>query len=89
MEKVGEGILTLPEDTCLGKDGKLYTATRDGWIKRMHSNGSWENWKMIGGSSLLGIAPSLDGDIVVCDANKVFQFQHNYKPCLTPTKYNC
>ncbi|KAH0455417.1 hypothetical protein IEQ34_015449 [Dendrobium chrysotoxum] len=70
VEKLGEGSLILPEDTCLGKDGKLYTATRDGWIKRMHSNGSWENWKMIGGSSLLGIAPSLDGDIIVCDAYK-------------------
>ncbi|XP_020574846.1 protein STRICTOSIDINE SYNTHASE-LIKE 4-like [Phalaenopsis equestris] len=70
VEKIGEGILILPEDTCLGKDGKLYTATRDGWIKRMHSNGTWENWKMIGGSSLLGITPSVDGDIIVCDADQ-------------------
>ncbi|KAG0497475.1 hypothetical protein HPP92_002166 [Vanilla planifolia] len=70
VEKLGEGNLLGPEDTCVGKDGKLYTATRDGWIKRLHSNGSWENWKMIGGSSLLGVTPSLNGDIIVCDADK-------------------
>ncbi|KAK8969727.1 Strictosidine synthase [Platanthera guangdongensis] len=70
VEKLGEGKLHLPEDVCVGKDGQLYTATRDGWIKRQHVNGTWEDWKMVGGSSLLGLAKSMDGDIIVCDGNQ-------------------
>lgn len=61
-----------PEDVCVDKkSGVLYTATRDGWIKRMHTNGSWEDWKMVGGRSLLGLAMSMDGSIIVCDTAKV------------------
>ncbi|PKA52329.1 Strictosidine synthase 1 [Apostasia shenzhenica] len=70
VEKLGEGRLVGPEDICVGRDGMLYTATRDGWIKRMQSNGSWENWKLIGGPSLLGVASTREGDIIVCDALK-------------------
>ncbi|XP_048431427.1 protein STRICTOSIDINE SYNTHASE-LIKE 4 isoform X2 [Pyrus x bretschneideri] len=43
--KLGDGVLLEPEDVDVDKEGTLYTATRDGWIKRLHKNGSWENWK--------------------------------------------
>ncbi|AES65563.1 putative strictosidine synthase transcription factor WD40-like family [Medicago truncatula] len=68
--KLGEGFLKQPEDVCVDKDGILYTATRDGWIKRMVRNGNWENWKHIDSSSLLGITTSKDGGLIVCDATK-------------------
>ncbi|KAF8388714.1 hypothetical protein HHK36_025394 [Tetracentron sinense] len=68
--KIGEGFLKDPEDVCVDKEGILYTATRDGWIKRLHKNGSWEDWKMIGGPNLLGITTSMTGDLLVCDTDK-------------------
>ncbi|KAK6941281.1 hypothetical protein RJ641_026658 [Dillenia turbinata] len=68
--KLGEGLLEKPEDVCFDKEGMLYTATRDGWIKRMHKNGSWEDWKRIGGDALLGITPTITGGVLVCDAEK-------------------
>lgn len=71
MDKLGEGRLEAPEDVCVDGEGTLYTATRDGWIKRMHPNGSWEDWKLLGGSALLGMTVSATGDLLVCDADKV------------------
>lgn len=71
MTKLGEGFLDGPEDVVFDRDGVLYTAVRDGWIKRMHKNGSWENWKKIDSESLLGIATSREGGLIVCDAEKV------------------
>lgn len=71
MEKLGEGILMYPEDVCVDKTGILYTATRDGWIKRMHTNGSWENWKMFNTDTLLGITFTAANDLIVCDAAEV------------------
>ncbi|CAK9159216.1 unnamed protein product [Ilex paraguariensis] len=68
--KLGEGLLKDPEDVCVDNMGVLYTATRDGWIKRLHKNGSWENWRMIGGDTLLGITVSRTGDLIVCDTEK-------------------
>lgn len=70
IEKLGEGYLDRPEDVCLDKNGVLYTATRDGWIKRMHKNGSWEQWCEIGGDGLLGITISKSGSLIVCDDEK-------------------
>lgn len=49
----------------------LYTVTRDGWVERRHRNGSWEQWVLVGGPSLLGIATSSEGAVLVCDADKV------------------
>ncbi|PIA27623.1 hypothetical protein AQUCO_07600059v1, partial [Aquilegia coerulea] len=67
--KLGEGILTKPEDVCIDEEGALYTATRDGWIKKMHTNGSWEDWNMIATDSLLGLTiSSTPGHLLVCDA---------------------
>uniref|UniRef100_A0ACD5WNY4 Uncharacterized protein n=1 Tax=Avena sativa TaxID=4498 RepID=A0ACD5WNY4_AVESA len=72
LEKLGEGRLIKPEDVYVdaAAGGTLYTATRDGWLQRMHPNGSWEHWRFVGGTGLLGIAPSADGSMLVCDADK-------------------
>ena len=70
--KLGEGILIGPEDICVDKhDGTLYTASRDGWILRLHTNGSWEHWKNLHSHTLLGITVTTQGDVIVCDADKV------------------
>ncbi|XP_066395270.1 protein STRICTOSIDINE SYNTHASE-LIKE 4-like [Miscanthus floridulus] len=73
LEKLGEGALDAPEDVYVdaAAGGTLYTATRDGWLQRMHpNNGSWERWRFVGGTGLLGVAPSADGTMLVCDADK-------------------
>lgn len=69
--KLGEGLLKGPEDICVDKKGILYTATRDGWIKRLHRNGSLENWKMINRETLLGVTITAAGDLIVCDVEEV------------------
>ena len=74
LEKLGEGALDAPEDVYVdaAAGGAVYTATRDGWLQRMHpNNGSWERWRFVGGTGLLGITPSADGTMLVCDADKV------------------
>ncbi|KAF5481696.1 hypothetical protein F2P56_002330, partial [Juglans regia] len=68
--KLGEGFLKDPEDVCVDKEGTIYAATRDGWIKRLHRNGSWENWKMMNSRTLLGITITKEGDLIVCDSEK-------------------
>ena len=50
---------------------RLYTATRDGWIRRLHRNGSWENWKKLHSETLLGITTAKGGGLIVCDCEKV------------------
>lgn len=70
VTRLGEGILNGPEDVCVDRNGVLYTATRDGWIKRLRKNGTWENWKLIGGDTLLGITTTQENEIIVCDADK-------------------
>lgn len=69
--KLGEGFLKDPEDVCVDKEGTLYTATRDSWIKRLHRNGSLENWKKLTGHNLLGITITKEGDLVACDTEEV------------------
>lgn len=71
MIKLGDGLLLKPEDIALDKEGTLYTATRDGWIKRLHRNGSWQKWKMLNSHTLLGITITNEGDVVVCDVDQV------------------
>ncbi|XP_054790235.1 protein STRICTOSIDINE SYNTHASE-LIKE 4-like isoform X1 [Prosopis cineraria] len=68
--KLGEGILKDPEDVCVDKHGTLYTATRDGWIVRLHRNGSWEHWKNIHSPTMLGITVTTQGALIVCDSDK-------------------
>ncbi|KAJ4834717.1 hypothetical protein Tsubulata_007672 [Turnera subulata] len=66
--KLGEGFVVAAEDVAVDKEGVLYTGTRDGWIKRLHRNGTMENWKKTQGKHLLGLATSKDGSIVACHA---------------------
>ncbi|TVU37941.1 hypothetical protein EJB05_11286 [Eragrostis curvula] len=74
LEKLGEGVLDAPEDVHVdaAAGGALYTATRDGWLQRMlpGNESSWERWRFVGGTGLLGITPSADGTMLVCDADK-------------------
>ncbi|KAG5547024.1 hypothetical protein RHGRI_012898 [Rhododendron griersonianum] len=70
VTKLGEGILDKPEDVCIDKNGTLYTATRDGWIKRLHRDGSWEDWRRIESDALLGLTITKHGSLIVCDAEK-------------------
>ncbi|XP_055810660.1 protein STRICTOSIDINE SYNTHASE-LIKE 4-like isoform X2 [Solanum dulcamara] len=70
VSKLGEGFLDRPEDVAVDKMGIMYTATRDGWIKRKHKNGTWESWKYIGRETLLGLKVSSAGHIIVCDAQE-------------------
>lgn len=60
-----------PEDVCVDKEGTLYAVSRDGWIKRLHRNGNWENWKHIESYTLLGITTAREGGLIVCDTSKV------------------
>ncbi|KAM3693739.1 hypothetical protein ACB098_07G005900 [Castanea mollissima] len=69
VTKLGEGLKD-PEDICFDKEGTLYTATRDGWIKRMYRNGSWEDWKMTNRQTLLGITITKEGDLIACDTEE-------------------
>ncbi|KAK9102425.1 hypothetical protein Sjap_019679 [Stephania japonica] len=65
--KFGDGFLEKPEDVCVDKKGTFYTVTRDGWVKRKHRHGPWENWKKLGGNSLLGVAIFADDVIQASD----------------------
>lgn len=69
VEKLGAGVLDRPEDTAVDSRGLIYTATHDGWIKRMHLNGSWEDWKMVG-LTPLGLTVTKSGDVLVCMPNQ-------------------
>ncbi|CAH1432067.1 unnamed protein product [Lactuca virosa] len=69
--KLGEGMLKQPEDVFIDQKGVLYTATRDGWIKRLHKNGTLENWKKIHNkNTLLGLIITKSGDLIVCDTEE-------------------
>ncbi|KAK4396831.1 protein STRICTOSIDINE SYNTHASE-LIKE 6 [Sesamum angolense] len=68
--KLGEGQLKQPEDVAVDRTGVVYTATRDGWIKRLLRNGTWESWKQIESGSLLGLTTTTGGGVVVCDAEE-------------------
>ncbi|KAH9305599.1 hypothetical protein KI387_010003, partial [Taxus chinensis] len=70
IEKLGEGLLDGPEDSAVDSNGMIYTATKDGWIKRMYANGSWENWNKVGGSPLGLTVSKLTGHIIVCDPSR-------------------
>uniref|UniRef100_A0A7C9FH52 Strictosidine synthase n=1 Tax=Opuntia streptacantha TaxID=393608 RepID=A0A7C9FH52_OPUST len=67
VTKIGEGILKKPEDVSVDKEGRLFTATRDGWIRRLLKNGTLENWKWVNSTTLLGLTTTTSGDLVVCD----------------------
>ncbi|KAL6274374.1 hypothetical protein ACE6H2_025066 [Prunus campanulata] len=70
VTKLGDGLLLKPEDVDVDKEGTIYTATRDGWIKRLHKNGNWENWKRVNTDTVLGITITEEGDVVACDTEE-------------------
>lgn len=69
--KLGEGELNQPEDVAFDGNGVLFTVTRDGTVKRMHGDGTWQDMWKVGSSSLLGITVTAAGDLIVCDAVEV------------------
>ena len=73
--KLGEGCVNHPEDvSVVVRKGALYTATRDGWVKYfiLH-NETLVNWKHIDSNTFLGITTTEEGDVIVCDTEKVRQ----------------
>ncbi|KAG9130524.1 hypothetical protein Leryth_025245 [Lithospermum erythrorhizon] len=71
VKKLGEGFLKKPEDVTVDENtGILYTSTRDGWVKRLHRNGSLEDWKWVGSETMLGLSMSADGGVIVCDSQQ-------------------
>lgn len=72
LTKLGEGCVNHPEDvSVVVSKGALYTATRDGWVKYfiLH-NETLVNWKHIDSQSLLGLATTKDGGVIICDNEK-------------------
>ena len=62
-----------PEDVSIVvSKGAVYTATRDGWVKYiiLH-NETLVNWKHVDSQSLLGLTTTKDGDVIMCDNEKV------------------
>ncbi|KAL9419294.1 hypothetical protein AB3S75_037117 [Citrus x aurantiifolia] len=70
--KLGEGCVTHPEDvSVVVRNGALYTATRDGWVKYfILQNETLVNWKHIDSNTFLGITTTKEGDVIVCDTEK-------------------
>ncbi|KAK3213372.1 hypothetical protein Dsin_018078 [Dipteronia sinensis] len=63
--KIGEGNLKDPEDVCVDRNDVVYTATRDGWVKRLHKNETWQDWKFIDTThALLGITTTMENDLI-------------------------
>ena len=88
--KLGDGILNKPEDVCVDEKGILYTATRDGWIKRLLKNGTWENWKKIHDRhTLLGLTVTRAGDVIVCDTEEVIFLNFSCKSELDSNEAPC
>lgn len=66
VEKLGEGLVHGPEDVVMAGDGSLVVTTRDGWVKKVWSNGTVQNWKHVGGYPC-GLALGVHGEILVAD----------------------
>ncbi|XP_048435612.1 uncharacterized protein LOC103950294 [Pyrus x bretschneideri] len=65
--------LHLPPPSLLPRNNilkKVITATRDGWIKRVHTKGSWENRRKVNSDTVFGITFTKDGDLVTCDTDQ-------------------
>ena len=81
--KLGDGLLKDPEDVSIDKHGTIYACSRDGWVLRFYTNGSWDHWKNLHSSSTLGSTISSDGSLIVCDAEKVQKTKKTqYRPYL-------
>ncbi|KAF9601784.1 hypothetical protein IFM89_022952 [Coptis chinensis] len=74
-EKLGNGILSGPEDIAYDSESRvIYTGCSDGWIKRLMvtqsvSEVTVENWVHVGGRPL-GLAFGLDKELIVAEPDK-------------------
>lgn len=68
LEQLPIGGLEGPEDVALDDEGRIYGATREGWIVRLDPDGSNpRRWAETGGRPL-GIGFARDGRLIVADA---------------------
>lgn len=57
------------EDIAPGPDGRLYFATREGWISSIGTDGGLEDWVRLEGGMPLGLEFGKDGLLYVADAH--------------------
>jgi hypothetical protein len=72
--KLGSGLISNPEDLAVDSQGRLYTGSGDGWIKRISFVDNLdvlvENWTYVGGRPL-GLAFGIHGELLVCEPSQV------------------
>lgn len=75
-ERIGEGLLSGPEDIAYDGDARvIYTSCDDGWIKRVTlptksaADAKVESWVHVGGRPL-GLAFTPDKELIVAESNK-------------------
>ncbi|MBN7768539.1 SMP-30/gluconolactonase/LRE family protein [Marinobacter daepoensis] len=68
-ELMALGQVYGPEDTTVDRQGVLYTGTQDGWIVRVHPDGTVERWLQTEGRPL-GMVVDQGGNLIVADAWK-------------------
>ena len=66
---IGEGKLEGPEELAVGPDGRIYTGTGDGFIRRFTLDGDIEDFANTGGRPV-GMDFHPDGTLYVADAYK-------------------
>lgn len=64
---IGKGKMEGPEELAVGPDGKIYTGTADGYVKRFTLDGKIENFVQTGGRPV-GLDFHPNGDLYVADA---------------------
>jgi len=71
--KLGSGLISNPEDLAVDSQGRLYTGSGDGWIKRISFVDNLdvlvENWTYVGGRPL-GLAFGIHGELLVCEPSQ-------------------
>ncbi|KAH9769040.1 Str synth domain-containing protein [Citrus sinensis] len=83
--KLGEGCVNHPEDvSVVVRNGALYTATRDGWVKYfILQNETLVNWKHIDSNTFLGITTTKeeasDGSLYFTVSSKKYTPAEYYK----------
>lgn len=66
---LARGQVEGPEDTTVDAQGRLYTGTSDGYIKRIWPDGRVEDWADTGGRPL-GMVFDTDGNLIVATAGQ-------------------
>lgn len=68
-ELVGVGQFNGPEDVAVDREGRIYSGTDEGVIKRLSTDGKVEIFAETGGRPL-GLAFDADGNLIVADSGK-------------------